>query len=227
MADPRRGEARSHPRAHAREPIRTAGPADASMVVAVLTEAFQNDPVIAWTFPGAQRRRTVLPSFFHAVVEDILDHGEIYLTSSGSGVMLFISPDTPAITPAQRDAHQRRLRACIGEFAERAVLISRLLEERHPQQRAHYYLIFGAVRPARQGRGIGGEILRSILDRADVEGVGTYGECSAPPSLRLMLRHGFHDLAPLPLPDGPSFYPVWRDPVPRARRTVSDLTHGR
>jgi GNAT superfamily N-acetyltransferase len=227
MADPSRGEVRSHPRAHTREPIRTAGPADASVVVAVLAEAFQNDPVIAWTFPGAQRRRAVLPSFFHAVVEDILDHGEIYLTSSGSGVMLFISPDTPAITSAQRDAHQRRLRACIGEFAERAVLISRLLEERHPQQRAHYYLVFGAVRPARQGRGIGGEILRSILDRADVEGVGTYGECSAPPSLRLMLRHGFHDLAPLPLPDGPSFYPVWRDPVPRARRTASDFTHGR
>jgi GNAT superfamily N-acetyltransferase len=223
MADPRRGEARSHPRAHAQEPIHTAGPADASVVVAVLAEAFQNDPVTAWVFPGAQRRRAVLPSFFHAVVDDVLDHGEIYLTSSGAGVMLFIPPDTPAITPAQRDAHQRRLRACTGEFAERAVLISRLLEERHPRQCAHYYMVFGAVRPARRGRGIFGEILRSILDRADVEAVGTYGECSTPHSLRLMLRHGFRDLAPLPLPEGPSLYPVWRDPLPRARRTVSDL----
>jgi GNAT superfamily N-acetyltransferase len=199
---------------------------DTPVVVDVLAEALQNDPVTAWVFPGAQRRRATLPSFFHTVVEDTLEHGEIYLTGSGAGVTLFMPPDAPAITPAQHDAHQRRLRACTGEFAERTVLISRLLEERHPRQYAHYYVVFNAVRPARQGQGIGGEILRRILDRADADGVGTYIECSTPRSLRLMLRHGFHDLAPLPLPEGPSLYPAWRDPMSRGRDETS-TTHPR
>ncbi|MGH3774046.1 MAG: hypothetical protein ACRDRW_22090 [Pseudonocardiaceae bacterium] len=86
-------------------------------------------------------------------MEDVLDHGEIHLTSSVAGVTLFMPPDAPASTPAQHDAYQRRLRAYTGDFAERAVLVSRFLEERHPQQRPHYYLIFGAARPAQQGKG--------------------------------------------------------------------------
>jgi GNAT superfamily N-acetyltransferase len=225
------GEIQGRPRSPAREPVHTAGPADASVVVAVLAEAFQNDPVTAWVFPGAQRRRAVLPSFFHLVVEDVLEHGEIYLTSSGAGVTLAMPPDTPAVTPAQHGAYQWRLRACTGEFTERAVLISRLLEEHHPRHCAHYYLVFNAVRPARQGQGIGGMILRNVPDRADTDGVGTYVECSTPRSLCLMLRHGFHDLAPLPLPDGPSLYPAWRDPCPpyvrRPRPALNEPTRGR
>lgn len=197
-------------------PIRSACPADADTVVAILAQAFQDDPVTAWVFPDARRRRALLPSFFHAVVDDLLAHGEIYLDGE-AGVTLFVPPHSQDAAPDRQRRHEERLRAETGECADRAVLISRLLEEHHPCGQDHYYVVFNAVHPDQQNRGVGSGILRRILARADAAGSGAYVECSTPRSLKLMARHRFTAWPLVALPDGPVLRPAWRDPHPDRR----------
>ncbi|MFJ6213537.1 GNAT family N-acetyltransferase [Streptomyces sp. NPDC092296] len=196
--------------------VRPARPADADAAVAILAQAFQDDAVTAWVFPGADRRRALLPGFFRVVVDDLLTHGEIHLAGD-VGVTLVAPPDAPDPTPARRRRHEERLRAATAECADRAVAIGQLLDEHHPRDRAHYHVVFNAVRPDWQGRGVSSAILRHVADRADAAGAGCYVECSSPGSLALMVRHGFTPLPAVPLPGGPALHPAWRDPAPGGR----------
>ena len=166
----------------------------------------------------------LLPGFFRTVVENILEQGEIFLIREGTGVVLVMPPGAPPPTPEQQESYARRMRARIGEFADRTALpIEELLAAAHPRQVDHYYIVFYGVRPSHQGRGIGSGLLRHIIDRADVAGVGTYRECSTQRSLNLVLRCGFHARPPIGLPGGPELYPAWREPAAqhRAERLVA------
>jgi GNAT superfamily N-acetyltransferase len=90
-----------------------------------------------------------------------------------------------------------------------------LTEQQHPDGRAHLYLVFLGVAPDAQGRGLGGELLRDRLSRADAAGVPAYLEASSPHSRPLYERHGFRVTGdPITLPDGPPLWPMWRDPRP-------------
>ncbi|MGA5699706.1 GNAT family N-acetyltransferase [Peterkaempfera bronchialis] len=200
--------------------VRRACPADADTAVAILAQAFQDDAVTAWVFPDARRRRALLPDFFRVVVEDLLAHGEIHLADD-SGVVLVVPPDAPDPTPGELRRHESRLRAATAECGDRAVAIARLLDEHHPRDRAHSYVVFNAVRPARQGRGVSSAILRQVTALADAVDAGCYVECSSPESLELMVRHGFAPLPVVPLPGGPVLRPAWREPLPTGRPTAA------
>ena len=187
-------------------------PSDTAEIVETLVEALCDDPVTAWVFPGPDRP-TVLPGFFRTVVEELFKYGEIYLTEDGTGALLSMPPGAPPPTPEQRESYARRMRARVGEFADRTVLpIENLLEAAHPRDRDHYYIVFYGVRTSHQGRGVGSKLLRRITDRADFDGAGTYIECSTRRSLNLALRCGFRAERPIGLPGGPELYPAWREP---------------
>lgn len=191
---------------------RLAFPSDTDTIIETLAEALHDDPVTAWVIPGPDRRM-LLPGFFRTVVENLLEHGEIFLIREGTGVVLVMPPGAPPPTPEQQESYARRMRARIGEFADRTALpIEDLLAAAHPRQADHYYIVFHAVRSSHQGRGMGSALLRHITDRADIAGVGTYLECSTRRSLNLLLRCGFQARPPIGLPGGPELYPAWREP---------------
>jgi ribosomal protein S18 acetylase RimI-like enzyme len=196
---------------------RLALPSDTDAISETLAEAMHDDPVTAWVIPSPDRRR-LLPGFFRTVVEHILEYGEIFLIREGTGVILVMPPGAPPPTAEQQECYARRMRARIGEFADRTALpIEDLLAAAHPRQADHYYIVFYAVRSSDQGRGTGSALLRHITDRADVAGVGTYLECSTRRSLNLVRRCGFHTRRPIGLPGGLELYPAWREPEVRHR----------
>jgi GNAT superfamily N-acetyltransferase len=90
-----------------------------------------------------------------------------------------------------------------------------LLEQRHPVGREHLHLAFLGVVPGAQGSGLGGELLRGRLSRADADRVPAYLEASSSRSRPFYERHGFRTTgAPIVLPDGPRLWPMWREPRP-------------
>jgi len=87
------------------------------------------------------------------------------------------------------------------------------MQASHPHAPGHAYLPFVAVRPQRQGRGIGAALLRHRLAALDAAGTPAYLEASSVRSRRLYERIGFTRLPTrIELPDGPDMYPMWRAP---------------
>jgi len=52
-----------------------------------------------------------------------------------------------------------------------------------------------------------------VLDRCDREGRPAYLEATNEGNQRLYLRHGFEVTAEITLPDGPTMWPMWREPA--------------
>ncbi|GAA3831760.1 GNAT family N-acetyltransferase [Streptomyces coacervatus] len=196
--------------------IRTAGEGDRELVVRLLDEAFQDDPVSGWVFPGDEYRRTTHHRLMAAFTEIVLAEGWIDVTEDGSACALWLpmpAEEHEGEEGEEGDDGPARLRAAVDPGNERIELIGRLTAEIHPVGRAHAYLWMIAVAPERQGEGIGSALVQQVLDRCDRERLPAYLEASNARSRALYERLGFELTGrPLDLPDGPQMWPMWREP---------------
>lgn len=210
--------------------IRTAGAADRELIVRLLDEAFQDDPVSGWVFPAAAERRAKHPGLMAAFTDIVLASGRIDVTEDGSACALWLS--MPAEEGHGDDGHggqgpadageddgPAQVREAVDPDNERIEEIGRLTAAIHPSGRAHEYLWMIGVAPGRQGEGLGTALIESVLDRCDREGLPAYLEASSARSRKLYERLGFELSGPvLDLPDGPAMWPMWREP--RTARTA-------
>ncbi|MFC9505830.1 GNAT family N-acetyltransferase [Streptomyces sp. NPDC057002] len=197
--------------------IRTAGEADRESVVRLLDEAFQDDPVSGWVFPGAEDRREHHPGLMAAFTDIVLAAGRIDVTEDGSACALWLSmPADDHDGDSADDDGPAQVREAVDPDNERIELIGRLTAAVHPSGRAHEYLWMIGVAPGRQGEGLGTALIESVLDRCDREGLSAYLEASNARSRELYERLGFEVTGPaLDLPDGPAMWPMWREPRTR------------
>ncbi|MYR62460.1 GNAT family N-acetyltransferase [Streptomyces sp. SID625] len=215
--------------------IRAAGEDDRGLVVRLLDESFRDDPVSSWVFPDAEYRRRTHHRLMGAFTDVVLADGRIDLTEDGAACALWLSmpasaddthgsagpatPDGPA-PPGGSGGRGGEpadpavwMRETVDPANPRVEEIVRLLDARHPAGRAHEYLWMIAVAPDRQGAGLGGALVRHVLDRCDREGLPAYLEASSPRSTRLYERLGFaYTGTTVDLPDGPRMWPMWREP---------------
>jgi len=76
-------------------------------------------------------------------------------------------------------------------------------ELNHPSD-THWSLEALGVRPEAQKQGLGGRLVRPMLERADSEGIECYLETSNPANIDYYARFGFHVLSEVSLiPNGP------------------------
>ncbi|MBQ0879399.1 N-acetyltransferase [Streptomyces sp. RT42] len=201
--------------------IRTAGEDDRGTVVRLLDEAFQDDPVSGWVFPGEEYRRRTHHRLMGAFTDIVLADGWIDLTEDGAACALWLSvpgeedtPQEPDEEPAE-DAEDvpAQVREAVDPDNERVESIARLTEDIHPSGPAHAYLWMIGVAPERQGEGLGTALIASVLDRCDRDGLPAYLEASSERSKGLYERLGFACTGRvLHLPDGPRMWPMWREP---------------
>jgi GNAT superfamily N-acetyltransferase len=199
--------------------VRRAGEAEQTTVLDVLTEAFMRDPVIGWLFPDEDDRRRLQPFFYGPMLTH--PDAEAYLIGdsdrgpgagpAGASIWLSLAAGQ-APYDGQPDGTDPDLAAVFGDSGARLWALGQRLAGRHPSDTAHLYLPCMGVVPGRQGGGLGSELLRYRLDRADAAGLGAYLEATSAGSRALYLRYGFVDLGePVRLPgDGPSLWPMWR-----------------
>ena len=201
--------------------IRTAGDDDRELIVRLLDQAFQDDPVSSWVFPGEEYRRSTHHRLMAAFTDVVLADGWVDITEDGSACALWMS--VPADDPGHGDRAEGeqqdggddfvRMREAVDPENERVELIGRLTAGIHPSGRAHAYLWMIGVVPGRQGEGLGTALIGSVLERCDREGRAAYLEASSERSRVLYERLGFEAAGePLALPDGPFMYPMWREP---------------
>jgi GNAT superfamily N-acetyltransferase len=192
--------------------IERAQAGDLRDVCIALVQAFQDDPVAGWVIPDADQRGAVLRGRFELLVEAFLRKGEVYMLEDRSGAALLVPPGVALIGEGAAEAFGERLEKVSGENAARFLELDTRKRERFPEAPCFYLALMGIV-PERQGRGLGAALLTMVLQRCDAGRMPTYLEATSVSSRRLYERHGFERVGEIAMSDGPSLWPMWREPV--------------
>ncbi|WP_067980989.1 GNAT family N-acetyltransferase [Nocardia caishijiensis] len=195
--------------------VRAAKQADVGALAETLASAFQHDPVMSWILPDPRRRADGLPWFFSTLARHyFVPLGACELATRPDGT---IGGATLWAPPGPYGSFGADLRAMPGlwrAFGRRMLAgktVGDLLQKHHPRE-PHWYLSVIGTAPDVRGGGYGSALLRSRLDRCDTEGTAAYLESSSPTNLAYYERFGFVVTDELHLPDGPSVWPMWREP---------------
>ncbi|AUI56911.1 GNAT family N-acetyltransferase [Amycolatopsis sp. BJA-103] len=184
--------------------VRAAEPSEMDTVVDVLSEAFHEDPVSVWVFPGDERRAVALPIFHRAIMRGTLAAGgHVDVTGDLSAAVLW----TPG---GEEDMDGDAFAGLTGEELGRLAALSELMEKHAPGGEYHHAQFIG-VRKRAQRQGIGARLLRHGFDRNGA--VPAYLEASSQESANLYRRLGFRDHGrAFSVEGGPPMLPMWRDP---------------
>ena len=197
-------------------PVRKATLADVPRLAQALASAFQDDPVITWVLPDAQRRRVVLPVFMEFRLRKLaFPHDEIWMIQDGAASAAWVPP--PGIWQMSLAQRVRLLLPMIGFLRLRTPTVLGGLgrmEACHPHEPPHWYLFIIGCERAAQGRGLGSGLLSDMLNRIDSGGFPAYLEFSNERNLDLYIRHGFRVTGEVAIPSGPTIWPMWREPRP-------------
>ena len=200
--------------------VRAATRDDAAVAVTTLARAFDADPPLNWFVRRDAERAAAMRRFFSIAFERLtFPFGCVEISEDLSGVALWTPPGRWKLDPLRELLMLPQFWPVLGR--ERLLggwSAARALARAHPRE-PHYYLFAIGVDPSRQGHGIGAALLRSRLDRCDVEGSAAYLEASTENSMRLYTRWGFVARAPITLGAGaPPVWPMWRAPRSPQRR---------
>ena len=161
--------------------------ADRQRAVDVLVTAFAADPVIRWFYPEAHGYLTHFPSFLTAFGGKAFDADTVWSLGEFSAVALWfpphVEPDGDAVVAVITETVAPELHADLF-----AVLAE--MDTAHPRF-PHWYLPWFGVDAARQGMGLGGELMRHCLLKIDEGHLPAYLESPNPRNLSFYERHGF------------------------------------
>jgi ribosomal protein S18 acetylase RimI-like enzyme len=187
-------------------PARRATEQDVPDLAQTLAAAFFDDPVFAWVYTDAARRREILPRWFEIVIERILPHNEIMTTDSVVAGAIWVPPGVEV-----DERVWTALEELSEDYAPRLGECLELMDKHHPND-PHHYLFLVGTRPGWQCRGLGSAVMRPVLEMCDRDTIPAYLEATSENNKRLYLRNGFEVVGEIALPDGPSLWPMWRAP---------------
>lgn len=189
--------------------VRDARQDDRARVAAMLARAFAEDPAMAYIFPDSADRATRLPKLF-ALLFDEDAGGMRLIDAERTAATLWRAPGA-AVTPWWGIVrHAIPLLAALGPALPRALRLSHAIEAHFPLGR-FWYLHIAGVDPSRQGRGLGGALIRAGLARCDAEGMPAYLETATESNVGLYRAIGFDLVGEWTVPGGgPRFWSMRR-----------------
>ncbi|GAB4319283.1 MAG: GNAT family N-acetyltransferase [Promethearchaeota archaeon] len=171
----------------------------------VLARAFQDDPGFVAALPDPSKRARALPVVQRVVVRYCVARGWALASSDAlEGVLLCLPPEQPRVTSTGALRHGALaipFKAGFG-FVRRMSAIESVvarLKERHAPAGHAYFLAVG-VDPPRQGKGIGGHLIRALLDRLSSVGAPCFLDTTKPANVGYYERFGFTRAETLPVP---------------------------
>ncbi len=193
--------------------VRAAAPTDLDDVVAALTDAFFDDPLMRWSFAEPVRRRRLDAMWRYLAEQGYLPAGACTVLPGGDGATLWLPPGRH-LGGDFWEEHGAAFYAAMESDLDRLGAMGALMGERHPHE-PHWYLLAIGARTSAQGRGVGSALLAHTLAVADERGEPAYLEATSPRSRVLYERFGFTCTGELQVLDSPTVWAMWREPAPR------------
>lgn len=192
--------------------IRSANLADRPAAVGALARAFWKDPFLVHFYPDEALRARRIGGFFNLLWRVSMPLGYVEVTGGCEAVALWRPPGQ---WRTRRRAIAVNLPSMIHTYGGSMGRVLRCLGtmEAHHPDRPHWYLATVGTDPPHQGRGYAARLIRSRLKRCDAEGEAAYLEAATESHVPFYSGMGFRLMSEVKIPGGPSFYPMWREPV--------------
>lgn len=172
-----------------------------------LAAAFQDDPALSWIVQDGARRKAMLPGFFKVMAEQSRRHGEILASPGGEAASLWYPPGEIRDGVFASTYDNLRMLAGFGLTLPRGLKVAEEMYKRHPSPQPYSYLRYVGVKPAAQGKGWGGAIVRAGVTRAAERGQGVLLETATHDNVTIYTRLGFQIIEQWKVPGGgPEFW---------------------
>jgi GNAT superfamily N-acetyltransferase len=162
---------------------------------AMFARAFHDDPLMVYTVPDAAERARLLPGYYARMLRFGYLSGEVYTTAGAiEGAAVWLPPGVRWTRERVQAAGLHELSRMLGEAALarfREVVGFEAQARERDMTEPYWYLLLLGVEPARQGRGLGGELMRPVLERTRKEKLACYLETEHASNVPFYLRHGF------------------------------------
>ncbi|CUS45706.1 MAG: GNAT family N-acetyltransferase [Pseudomonadota bacterium] len=192
-----------------RNPVRLADSGDRVAIGAMLARAFADDPATSFIFPDAEERAKRLPRLF-ALLFDEDARGMRVMTQGGEAAALWRGPGQNHTSILDMLLQAWPMWRIFGGALGRALAVSNAIDAHFPAG-DYWYLHIAGCDPAAQGRGLGGAVIRSALDRVADSGLPAYLETATPRNLSFYRGLGFEVTAEWTVPKGgPLFWSMMR-----------------
>ncbi len=179
-----------------------------------LARSLHDDPMFRWLLPDERDRAAWLPVFMAFGLHGSLPAGGALCPAQGegAGVVALLPPGHPPLTARAifgflvRRLPRPDIPLPTAHFARGAHACLRVMDRVHPRD-PHWYVFILGVHPDRKGQGLGGVLMRRVVELAERDRVPAYLETTNPVNLGFYARYGFEVADELtPLPGAP---PIW------------------
>ena len=154
--------------------------------VEVLVSAFRDDPFVRWLYPDDDGYLRDFPGAIFAFGGLAFEADTVWRIGDFDGVALWyppgLSPDDAIVGYLEETVAADKVDDMFATFEQ--------MDHAHPTYR-HWYLPWFGVHESRQGRGIGGELMRRCLEVVDADHLPSYLESPNPRNLSFYERHGY------------------------------------
>ncbi len=162
---------------------------------ATLARAFHDDPLMVYAIPEPADRTRLLPDVYTRMIRFGVLAGEVYVNPGAvEGVALWLPPNAKWTRENIEASGMSETPTVIGNDAYQRYreVVGREWQARERDMTAPcWYLFLLGVEPSRQRRGLGGALMRPILDRADTEKLACYLETENQRNVAFYQRQGF------------------------------------
>lgn len=187
-----------------------AGSTEVAAVVETLAQAFQTDPALSWILPDDAHRARALRGLFRVLVPADMRAGVALRSDSDEAAALWRAPGQAHSGTLEFLRTVVPLVATFGLALPRGLKVQAGIDAHRPSGR-FWYLHYVGVRPAHQGKGHGGRIIRAQTAIADAEGLSCWLETATPENVPLYERLGFATRVEWDVPGGgPHFWGMMR-----------------
>ena len=171
---------------------------------AMLTRAFQEDPLYRAVLPEEDKRRKLLFWLHDKMLRYCFLYGTMHTLPSLEGAACWLPPGQTDLTIGRilrSGLIGMPLRMGPAAYMRFSAYIDCSSELRRQNSAdTYWYLWVLGVDPPHQGQGIGGKLIRPVLEQADTSKTACYLETEVERNLAFYERHGFRVVAEARVP---------------------------
>ncbi|MFT5032888.1 MAG: GNAT superfamily N-acetyltransferase [Bermanella sp.] len=193
------------------EQLKPIAPDEHELLGEIITEGFADDPVNQWAF---RSKAAMLPIYTEMARDLYIPKGFGDCSLDKQACSLWLPPNAKVNFGIRASLNiGRALISHAGlQGIRNSLAVNAVMSKAHPQD-PHYYLFAIAARPAAQGKGLGGALMRKALARIDSERMPAYLENSKERNIGFYRHFGFDILEKIQArKDAPPLWAMWREP---------------